>query len=77
MIVKIHDIAALCVACGGGEFESLSAQRLGPGSLLKCSGCGARYSYVQLIDQIGEQAMRQANTALDEQQKKPRGDKTS
>ena len=73
MIVGVGDIAAACVECAGGEFEPLSAAPLRLASTLKCSGCGARYTYLQLIDQIGEEAMRQANKAVDElQKKKPR-----
>jgi hypothetical protein len=71
MIVSIGDIAAGCVACGSGEFEPLSAEPLRLASNLKCSACGAGYTYLQLIDQIGEEAMRRANNGLDELPKKP------
>jgi hypothetical protein len=71
MIVSIGDIAAGCVACGGGEFEPLSAEPLRLASTLKCSVCGASYTYLQLIDQIGDEAMRRANNGLDYLQKKP------
>ena len=71
MIVSIGDIAARCVECGGGEFEPLSAEPLRMASTLKCSACGASYTYLQLIDQIGEEAMWRANKALDALQKKP------
>jgi hypothetical protein len=40
-------------------------------STLKCSACDASYTYLQLIDQIGEEAMRRANKGLDDLQKKP------
>lgn len=71
MIVSIRDIAAGCVECGDGEFEPLSAEPLRLASTLKCSACGASHTYRQLIDQIGEEAIRRANKALDELQKKP------
>jgi hypothetical protein len=71
MIVSIGDIAAGCADCGGGEFEPLSAEPLRLASTLKCSACGASYTYLQLIDQIGEEAMRRANKGLDELQTKP------
>jgi hypothetical protein len=70
MIVKIRDISASCVACGGGEFEPLSPGPLGLTSMLKCSSCGTSYTYLQLIDVIGEEAMRRANKALDQLRKK-------
>ena len=66
MIVSIGDIAAGCVACGGGAFEPLLAEPLRLPSTLKCSACGASHTYVQLIDQIGEEAMRRVNKGLDE-----------
>ena len=72
MIVSIRDIAAWCVWCGGGEFEPLSDHPLRLGSQLKCSGCGARYTYLQLLDQIGEEAMRRANKAMDALKRPPR-----
>lgn len=65
MIVAIGELAAGCVQCGAGEFEPLSAAPLKLASSVKCSACGARYTYLQLIDQIGEEAMRRANKALD------------
>jgi hypothetical protein len=71
MIVSIGDIAAGCVECGAGEFEPLWAEPLRLASALKCSACDASYTYLQLIDQIGEEAMRRANKAVDELQKKP------
>jgi hypothetical protein len=71
MIVAIGDITAACVDCGGGEFEPLSAAPLRLASALRCSVCGARYTYLELIDQIGEEAMRRANKALHELKKKP------
>ena len=66
MIVKVSDIAARCVLCRRHEFEPSSVKPLKARSVLRCTGCGARYTYVQLIDQIGEEAMRRANKALDE-----------
>jgi hypothetical protein len=39
-------------------------------TLLRCSQCGAKTSYRDLLNQIGEEAMRRANEALDELKKK-------
>lgn len=72
MIVNIRDIAAWCVRCDGGEFVPLQAGQLRLSSELKCSSCGTRYTYLQLLDQIGEEAMRRANAAMDELKKHPR-----
>jgi len=71
MIVSIRDIQAWCVRCGGGEFESLTPGPLRLATDLKCNACGARFTYLQLLDQIGEEAIRRANKAMDEL-KKPR-----
>ena len=64
MIVKVRDIAARCLVCRRDEFEPSSPEPLKARSMLRCAGCGAGYTYVQLIDQIGEEAMRRANEAL-------------
>ena len=71
MIVHIHDITAACPRCGGTEFEPLSAGPLRLPSELRCKGCGAITRYLTLLDQIGEEAMRRANRAI-EQLKKDR-----
>ena len=71
MIVKIHDIAASCPSCGAGEFEPLSPEPLRLASTLECSVCRARYTYLRLIDQIGEEAMRRLKTLDGLQRKKP------
>jgi uncharacterized Zn finger protein len=65
MIVRIHDINAACPSCGGTEFEPLAAGPLRLPSLLRCSACGAETRYRALLDQIGEEAMRRANRAID------------
>jgi hypothetical protein len=65
MIVHIHDITAACPRCGGTEFEPLSAGPLRLQSELRCSTCGAVTRYLALLDQIGEEAMRRANRAIE------------
>lgn len=72
MRVSIGDITAHCAGCGGTDFEPLSAAPMRLASELKCTGCGARMKYLALLDQIGEEAMRRANQAIDELKKRPR-----
>jgi hypothetical protein len=73
MRISIHDIAAACPRCGGNEFEPLAKGPLRLPSELRCAGCGARTRYLALLDQIGEEAMRRANQAIEELKKhKPR-----
>jgi hypothetical protein len=38
-------------------------------SELRCIGCGAKTRYLTLLDQIGEEAMRRANEAIEELKK--------
>jgi hypothetical protein len=71
MIVRIGDITASCVQCGGAEFEPLSGGPMRLASELKCSACGANVKYLALLDQIGEEAMRRANKAIDELKRRP------
>lgn len=72
MRVSIGDISAQCARCGGGEFEPLSAAPLRLATELKCAQCGNKVRYLALLDQIGEEAMRRANQAIDELKKRPR-----
>jgi hypothetical protein len=70
MIVKIHDIAAACPRCGGTEFEQVTDEPLRLPSELYCTGCGAKTRYLALLNQIGEEAMRRANRAIEELKKR-------
>lgn len=69
MIVQVHDITAVCPHCGGTQFQPLSAGPLRLPSELRCIGCGAKTRYLTLLDQIGEEAMRRANEAIEELKK--------
>jgi hypothetical protein len=70
MIVSIGDITAQCEACRGTEFELLSPGALRLTSELRCRGCAMKCKYLALLDQIGEEAMRRANEAIEELKKK-------
>lgn len=69
MIIQIHDITAACPRCGGSQFEPLTAGPLRLPSELRCSGCGTTLRYLALLDQIGEEAMRRANRAIEQLKK--------
>jgi len=71
MIVRIHDISAHCPSCGGEEFEQTSAGPLRLPSELKCLSCGMKSRYLTLLDQIGEEAIRRANEAIDNLKNQP------
>lgn len=70
MIVSIGDITAHCEACRGTEFDVLSPGALRLTSELRCKGCGTKCKYLALLDQIGEEAMRRANEAIEELKRK-------
>ena len=69
MIVRIHDITAACPRCGGTEFEPLVAGPMRLTSMLRCGNCNAEARYRALLDQIGEEAMRRANRAIEDLKK--------
>ena len=71
MIVRIHDIVAVCPRCGAGDFEQTSAGPLRLPSELQCTSCGAKTRYLALLDQIGEEAIRSANEAIENLKKHP------
>jgi hypothetical protein len=70
MKVQIHDLVAACPRCGGTEFEQVADEPLRLPSELRCTACGTRSRYLALINQIGEEAMRRANRAIDNLKKK-------
>jgi hypothetical protein len=68
--VSVRDVTAKCPACAGTEFESLLGEALRLTTLLQCSNCSAKSTYRELLDQIGEEAMRRANRAIEELKRK-------
>jgi hypothetical protein len=70
MIVSVRDITARCRECGGSNFNTRNGAEPKPDTVMACSGCGARTSYRELLDQIGEEAMKRANQAIAELKKK-------
>jgi hypothetical protein len=71
MIIRIGDITATCPQCGGAQFDQLSPGPLRLTSELQCSTCPTKVKYLALLDQIGEEAMRRANKAIDELKRRP------
>ena len=72
MIIGIGDIRGRCESCGGTQFDILSPGALRLTSELRCQSCGATCKYLALLDQIGEEAMRRANEAIDDLKKRPK-----
>ena len=64
MIVSIRDISAKCAGCGGIDFKQLDGGALRLGTRMSCAECGRPTTYRELLEAIGEEAMRRANDAL-------------
>lgn len=74
MLVAVRDIAARCRHCGKTDFEPLAAARgeLRLTTVLACTACGHRATYRELLEQIGEQAIKRANEAIARLKRRPR-----
>jgi hypothetical protein len=72
MEIRIGEIVASCEQCGATQFDPLSPEPLRLASDVRCTACGATVKYLALLDQIGEEAMRRANQAIDELKKRPK-----
>jgi len=57
MDVRVGDILAKCLECGGTEFQSA-------GEELGCRICGTRTTRTALLMQIGDEAAKQARESL-------------
>ena len=64
MIVSIRDVSARCASCGGTEFRQLDAGAVRLATRMACVHCNSPTTYRELLDSIGEEAMRRANEAL-------------
>ena len=64
MNVGIRDVVARCAGCGATDFEQANGGALRLGTRMKCVKCATETTYLDLLDQIGEEAMRRANESL-------------
>jgi len=64
MQVSVGDITARCKECGGKEFRQLGSGALRLTSRLTCTSCERSVIYLDLLNFIGEEAMRRANESL-------------
>lgn len=64
MLVAVRDIAARCRQCGETDFKPLVPGTLRLTTPMTCTGCGERTTYRELLEQIGEEAIRRANDAI-------------
>ncbi len=71
MLVSVGDISARCKGCGGTDFKVLSTGALRLTSAMACASCGRKTTYLDLLDSIGEEAIRRANEAFAKLKKNP------
>lgn len=72
MIVSVGDISARCKSCDGQDFRVTDEGGLRLTSRMACAGCGQVTTYRELLESIGEDAMRRANDALEKLRKRRR-----
>ena len=71
MLVAVRDIAARCRKCGKTDFKPLAAGELRLSTVLACAACGERATYRDLLEQIGEEAIKRANDAIARLKRRP------
>jgi hypothetical protein len=64
MIVSILDVSACCPSCGGMEFRQLDPGAVRLATRMACRKCHRSTTYRELLESIGEEAMRRANEAI-------------
>ena len=72
MLVAVRDIAARCRICGKTDFRPMAAGELRLTSVLSCTACGHRVTHRELLEQIGEEAIRRANDAIERLRRRPK-----
>lgn len=72
MLVAVRDIAARCRKCGKTDFKPLAAGELRLTTAMSCTGCGERTTYRELLEQIGEEAIKRANDAIARLKRRPK-----
>jgi ribosomal protein S27AE len=65
MYIRINDLTAKCPACGHPDFRPLPG-KLTSEDRLTCGQCGVQTRYGELLDHMGEEAIRRAHDALEE-----------
>jgi hypothetical protein len=72
MHVAVRDIAARCRKCGKADFKQLVAGELRLTTAMTCTSCGERTTYRELLEQIGEEAIKRANESIDRLKRRPK-----
>ncbi|HWI38526.1 MAG TPA: hypothetical protein VNU64_18900 [Burkholderiales bacterium] len=68
MRIHVRSIAAQCVKCGGEDWYPSDGKRavFGSHTTMRCAGCNATTTYVELIMQIAEKAVAASAATLAE-----------
>jgi hypothetical protein len=69
--IRVRNLKAVC-SCGSAEFLSPKEPRLTARTLIACASCGKQRPYAELLDDIGEEAIRQARETLYRMEKNKR-----
>ena len=75
MIVSVGDLSARCKSCGGSDFRVADAGAVRLTTRMVFTQCEHATTYRELLESIGEEAMRRANEALEKLRKTRRGPK--
>ncbi|HVL34431.1 MAG TPA: hypothetical protein VM489_02065 [Burkholderiales bacterium] len=70
MQVRVRDAKASC-PCGSSEFVAPHAAPYASDDVFACAECGRRRPYGELLEQIGDEAIRRARGALDAMKRRP------
>ena len=67
MKVELHGIVADCPSCHATDFEPQGTQpeRVTSQTPMRCTACGARAPYIELLVQIGDKAIARSLETLD------------
>lgn len=72
MRIHVRNIAASCPKCGGEEFEAKDGKRfeLASQTSMRCAGCAAISTYMDLVIQIADKAVHLSSATLEEIRRK-------
>ena len=72
MRIHVRNLVAACPKCGGEEFDALARKDAAfpSDAEMRCAGCGAISTYIELIMQIAKKALAHSVAARQELQEK-------
>jgi transposase-like protein len=70
--IQIGSVSAVCPLCGADRFVARHKRPRGM-DVLACDGCGSKFTYVFLLDQIARKSIKASDDAISSS-KKRRGD---